>query len=141
MSIAKINEEVKLGYELPSIIKQPTHVQLFRYSAVTWNTHRIHYDQKYAAEEGYPDVLVQSHLHGAFLTQVCTDWINNRGKLYNLDVKVKKYAIPGNTLTCKGIIVEKYSENNELVLKADLEIVNEDDNICVIGNALMKFPM
>lgn len=66
MFINKMIENVEVGYELPNLIKQPTHVQLFRYSAITWNSHRIHYDQKYAAEEGYPDVLVQSHLHGAF---------------------------------------------------------------------------
>lgn len=34
--------------------------RLFRYSAVTFNAHRIHYDHPYATqEEGYPGVIVQ----------------------------------------------------------------------------------
>lgn len=41
----------------------PTVVDLFRYSAGTYNGHRIHYDQRYAREEeGYPDLVV----HGPF---------------------------------------------------------------------------
>ena len=41
----------------------PTAVDLFRFSAVTFNSHRIHYDQAYARdEELYPDLVV----HGPF---------------------------------------------------------------------------
>lgn len=38
---------------------QPTPVMLFRYSAVTFNGHRIHYDYPYATQqEGYPGLVV-----------------------------------------------------------------------------------
>lgn len=38
---------------------KPGSVQLFQFSAVTFNSHRIHYDQQYAREsEGYPNLLV-----------------------------------------------------------------------------------
>ena len=37
-------------------------VVLFRFSALTANSHRIHYDRPYAATEGYPDLLVQGPL-------------------------------------------------------------------------------
>ena len=41
----------------------PGPVDLFRFSAVTFNSHRIHYDAPYAAgEEGYPGLVV----HGPF---------------------------------------------------------------------------
>jgi 3-methylfumaryl-CoA hydratase len=41
----------------------PGPVDLFRFSAVTFNSHRIHYDQPYVTrEEGYPDLVV----HGPF---------------------------------------------------------------------------
>jgi 3-methylfumaryl-CoA hydratase len=44
-------------------IWRPSPVDLFRFSAVTFNAHRIHYDQAYARdEEGYPDLIV----HGPF---------------------------------------------------------------------------
>lgn len=41
----------------------PGTVELFRYSAVTFNGHRIHYDQHYVtAEEGYPGLVVHGPL-------------------------------------------------------------------------------
>ena len=41
----------------------PRSVELFRFSAVTLNAHRIHYDQRYATRvEGYPDLVVHGPL-------------------------------------------------------------------------------
>jgi len=41
----------------------PSPVELFRFSAVTFNAHRIHYDLPYARTwEGYPDLVVQGPL-------------------------------------------------------------------------------
>ena len=37
----------------------PTKYDLFQFSALSYNTHPIHYDQLYAESEGYPDVLIQ----------------------------------------------------------------------------------
>ena len=43
---------------------------LFRYSALTFNGHRIHYDQAYARdEEGYPDLVVHGPLTATLLQQ------------------------------------------------------------------------
>ncbi len=41
----------------------PTRPLLFRFSAVTFNSHRIHFDRDYAIdEEGYPDLVVHGPL-------------------------------------------------------------------------------
>ena len=46
-------------------------VLLFRFSAVTANAHRIHYDQPYATEvEGYPDLVVQGPLTAILLAEL-----------------------------------------------------------------------
>ncbi|MDD8023695.1 MAG: MaoC family dehydratase N-terminal domain-containing protein [Paracoccaceae bacterium] len=43
---------------------------LFRYSAVTFNSHRIHYDHPYTTiEEGYPGLVVQGPLQAMLLAQ------------------------------------------------------------------------
>jgi len=40
----------------------PDTVLMFRHSAVTFNSHRIHYDRDYVREKGYPGLLVQGTL-------------------------------------------------------------------------------
>jgi 3-methylfumaryl-CoA hydratase len=49
---------------------QPDEVLLFRYSALTFNAHRIHYDRRYATEvEGYPGLVV----HGPLIATLLMD--------------------------------------------------------------------
>jgi 3-methylfumaryl-CoA hydratase len=49
----------------------PNRVNLFRFAAATFNSHRIHYDLPYAREvEGYPDLVVQGPLTAARLAQL-----------------------------------------------------------------------
>jgi 3-methylfumaryl-CoA hydratase len=49
---------------------RPDTTLLFRYSALTFNGHRIHYDQPYARdEEGYPDLVVHGPLTATLLQQ------------------------------------------------------------------------
>mgnify|MGYP003643128921 FL=1 len=46
----------------------PTEPLLFRYSALTFNSHRIHYDKPYAVqEEGYPGLVVHGPLMATLL--------------------------------------------------------------------------
>lgn len=40
----------------------PSAMLLFRYSAATFNSHRIHYDRDYALAEGYPGLVLQGPL-------------------------------------------------------------------------------
>ncbi len=45
-------------------------VLLFRFSALTYNAHRIHYDKTYAVEEGYPDLVVHGPLQALVMGEV-----------------------------------------------------------------------
>jgi len=115
---------------------RPTSVQLFRYSAVTWNSHRIHYDQAYARSEGYPDVLVQSHLHGAFLTKLCTDWAGRPDRLTRLQVSVRRYAIPGDVLISRARIIDEKRDGEQTLVTLELEEIREGDGVvCATGQA------
>ena len=44
-----------------------TAVTLFRYSALTFNAHRIHYDEAYCRDEGYAGVVVHGPLMATYL--------------------------------------------------------------------------
>ncbi|MBE0550019.1 MAG: MaoC family dehydratase N-terminal domain-containing protein [Rubrivivax sp.] len=51
----------------------PDDVLLFRYSALTFNGHRIHYDRRYATEvEGYPGLVV----HGPLIATLLLDLLH-----------------------------------------------------------------
>jgi 3-methylfumaryl-CoA hydratase len=49
----------------------PDPILLFRYSALTFNAHRIHYDRRYATEvEGYPGLVVHGPLLATLLLEL-----------------------------------------------------------------------
>lgn len=53
---------------------EPSDVLLFRYSALTFNGHRIHYDRRYVTEvEGYPGLVV----HGPLIATLLLDLLRH----------------------------------------------------------------
>jgi 3-methylfumaryl-CoA hydratase len=63
---AKWREERRLGA-----------VVLFRYSALTFNSHRIHYDQPYATQvEGFPGLVIPGPLLATLLAQSITSHVS-----------------------------------------------------------------
>ncbi|MDH4078173.1 MAG: MaoC/PaaZ C-terminal domain-containing protein [Acidimicrobiia bacterium] len=87
-------EDVAVGQELPVAVRNASRVQLFLYSAATWNPHRIHYDVDYARFEGHPDVIVHGPLQGAWLSQYVTDWAGPRGRILGLSWQNRASALP-----------------------------------------------
>ncbi|NQW66448.1 MAG: MaoC family dehydratase N-terminal domain-containing protein [Burkholderiales bacterium] len=62
----------------------PDEVLLFRYSALTFNAHRIHYDRNYASEvEGYPGLVV----HGPLMATLLLDLLRS-----HTDRVVKRFS-------------------------------------------------
>ena len=64
---------------------RPDPVLLFRYSAVTFNSHRIHYDQPYATRvEGYPGLVV----HGPLIATLLVDLLRRNRP----DARLRRYS-------------------------------------------------
>lgn len=61
-----------------SPVWSPGPVDLFRFSAVTFNAHRIHYDAEYATtEEGYPGLVVHGPLTASMLCRLAARTAGN----------------------------------------------------------------
>ncbi len=100
-------EDVQVGMAAPQIEKHPNEVALFMFSAITWDTHRTHWDSPYAVqEEKLPGMLVHGHLQGAWLAELMTDWIGPMGKLKKIEYRNRAMSIQGDHLTVKGKVTE-----------------------------------
>jgi 3-methylfumaryl-CoA hydratase len=76
--------------------------QLFRYSALTFNGHRIHYDQRYVTEvEGYPGLVV----HGPLMATWLMNFADRQSASLTLDrfsFRVHAPVFVGETITLLG---------------------------------------
>ncbi|MET9381798.1 acyl dehydratase [Streptomyces sp. NPDC002928] len=115
-------------------------VQLFRFSAVSWNSHRIHYDGEFAASEGFPDVVVQSTLHGETVTRYALEWAGPGAALASVGWRNRATAVAGEPLTWTATVrtVEPCDEGARVTL--DVAVLKEDGDACVTGHVEVTTP-
>ena len=129
-------QDLEVGTLLPPLVIKPTAVSLFRFSAVTWNPHRIHYDAAYALTEGYPDVLVHSHLHGCWLAECVISWAGSGAVLREFSWQNRDFAVPGDELTVTGQVVGIKARRVE----CELAETNQRGELCAPGRAVIELP-
>ncbi|MFD9552372.1 hypothetical protein ACFWBG_33750 [Nocardia salmonicida] len=102
---------------------KPGAIELFCFSAATWNPHRIHYDTDYARNiEGHPDVIVPGPMQGAWLLELADGWAESQ----NLEVSDIEYRniLPAfanreltvgarPTMTDNGVRLEVWVDDSE----------------------------
>lgn len=117
------------------LIRRPSEIDLFRFSAVTWNAHRIHYDAPYAASEGLPGVVVQAHLHGAYLAQAALKWGGPGARLRQLTWRNTSPAVAGDELTVRLTVTSWQHTDDHHLADVALEELNAMGTRCVVGSA------
>jgi 3-methylfumaryl-CoA hydratase len=96
----RYKEAVELSDFSKKLVPDP--VTLFRYSALTFNGHRIHYDRKYCLEEeGYPGLVFHGPLTATLLICLLT---SNRKKivLKNFEFRALKPLFDTHTFVLHG---------------------------------------
>lgn len=75
---------------------------LFRYSALTFNAHRIHYDRPYAQDvEGYPGLVVHGPLQASLLLRLATEMLDGTAPK-RFSFRGLAPLIDGGTIDCRG---------------------------------------
>jgi hydroxyacyl-ACP dehydratase HTD2-like protein with hotdog domain len=86
-----------------SVEHRPSEVLLFRYSALTFNSHRIHYDAAYTREvEGYPGLVVQGPLMATLMLDAFRD-AHPRARVLRFSFRALQPAFAGQAIVCGGV--------------------------------------
>lgn len=118
----------------PVVIMQPTELSLFRYSAVTWNMHRVHYDAGWAAHEGHAGLLVHSHYHAAHSLRAVTEWLGSGWTLAGWEYRILHPAFAGSILRAQAAVSDLRTD----VATLSVTEHDETDNICLKGTATVR---
>jgi hydroxyacyl-ACP dehydratase HTD2-like protein with hotdog domain len=111
---------LKVGDEIPELVKHPTTRQLVQYAGASGDFYEIHYDQEYARSVALPGVILHGLLKAGYLGQLVTDWLGDRGTLKTFEVSYRGLDVPGRPYRCRGKITRV--DGNEV----ELEIWGED---------------
>lgn len=121
------------GQRLPDLVIAPTALQLFRYSAVTWNAHRVHYDEAWAKHEGHGGLLVHSHLHAANALRAVTGGLGPDWRLAHFSYRIVRPSTAGRVLRATAEVTSVSDDGNELQLR--LIEYDDGDMPCLEGTA------
>ena len=109
----------------------PDEVFLFRYSALTFNSHRIHYDRPYATQtEGYPRLVV----HGPLIATLLLELVRRQrpdARVRRFEFRAVKPLFDGRPLLAcgepdaQGSRVHLWAQDNEGSLAMDASAVLE----------------
>ncbi|MFE4500525.1 MaoC/PaaZ C-terminal domain-containing protein [Rhodococcus sp. NPDC056743] len=133
-------DDIETGDTIPVLAVSVTQLQMFLFSAATYNGHRIHYDRSWAVDvEGYQDVVVQGPLQAALLARVVTDWIGGAGSLVNFSASNRAVAFPGEPLEFTGTVTGKRDENGRALVDLDLAGVRGGE-VLMPGTATVLLP-
>ncbi|MDI3258157.1 MAG: hypothetical protein QJR02_00305 [Sinobacteraceae bacterium] len=103
----------------------PDPVLLFRYSALTYNSHRIHYDQAYATQqEFYPGVVVHGPLLATLLLELCQSRLPY-GAIKTFRFRAVRPTYMGRMVTLNGTL-----NGNEIALWS-----TQDGSLCMSATA------
>jgi hydroxyacyl-ACP dehydratase HTD2-like protein with hotdog domain len=107
----------EIGDVLPPLKHTATALQLFRYSAVTWNPHRIHFDESYARDEGHAGLALHSHLRAALAVRCVTEGLGPGWQVTGLAYRLRKpvYAPADLAYTARVTAAEGDSLTLELI--------------------------
>jgi hydroxyacyl-ACP dehydratase HTD2-like protein with hotdog domain len=108
---------LQLGDLLPPLRHTVSPFQLFRYSAVTWNPHRIHVDEQHARAEGHAGLALHSHLRAALALRAVTEGLGPEWQITKVSYRLRTplYAPVGLTYTARVVAVEGEDATLELI--------------------------
>ena len=133
-------EDIIEGADIPALVKYPTTMQLVKYAAASGDYYQIHYDKDFALANGLPGIIVHGWLALAFLGQMLTDWLGEKGKLEKLNGSYRGMNLVHEEIFCYGKVTKKYVENNKHCARVEIWAENPRGEKTVTGSAVVTLP-
>ncbi|OMH85585.1 Mesaconyl-C(4)-CoA hydratase [Zancudomyces culisetae] len=122
----------------------PSNISLFRYSALTWNSHLIHYDFNYANKvEKHPNLLVHGPLTCTLLLENLRCNLPTGYKVHTFSYRAVSPLYVKSKMTLCG---KWNAEQKQMLdagdrpdqLKCELWAINDEDGLAMQGTATLK---
>jgi acyl dehydratase len=133
-------EDISEGSEIPALVKYPTTMQLVKYAGASGDYYQIHYDKDFAVANGLSGVIVHGWLTLAFLGQMITDWLGEKGTLVKLNGSYRGMNKVNEDIICSGKVTRKYTEEGKNLARLEIWAENPQGEKTVTGAAVIELP-
>jgi acyl dehydratase len=100
----------------------------------------VHWDDFLAQRSGLAGAYDMGPQRIAWLGQVVTNWMGDNGFLRELDIKLGKTIIMGDTTWCRGKVIDKQKVDGQKEVTIELVAQNQRQEVVAQGKAIIQLP-
>jgi acyl dehydratase len=131
---------LSVGDEGPEVVVEDLEQRHFvKYAGASGDFNPIHYDEPYAKSAGNESVFAQGMFVMGVASRVITDWFGVAA-ISRFRSRFQSRAWLGDTLTATGEISDVTRQPDETVVDVDLEVVDQNGDPVVTGDATATLP-
>ncbi len=105
-------EKLELGTRLPDVVRHINQDVIDRFAVGSFDYNPIHLNPEWKKKVDLPggkSTIAHGQMTMSFMATVLTDWAYPvGGKIMKIDAKYIKPVLPGDVITCGGIVTEKH---------------------------------
>ena len=101
---------------------------------------RVHWDDAAARDVGAPGAYDFGPQRVSWLAHLLTNWMGDDAFLKSLSAQVRRFAIMGDTIWCKGRVVRKYVQGDHHLVDVEAWAENQRGENTAPGNAKIILP-
>lgn len=130
--------DASVGQELPVLALEPvSRTTLALFGCASGDLNPVHLDLDFARKAGMPDVFAQGMLGMAWLGRMLTNWVP-QARLRRIDVRFQGITYLGNTMTCRGKVLEICDSGGERCARVQISSFNQFGQTKILGEALIS---
>ena len=127
--------EVKVGDELPEVVKTPGRRELVQYAAGSGDFNPLHYDTEFPQAKAIGDNIVHGRMKYAAMGQLVSDWVAHRGWIRRISAQYRGMDKRGEPFTCRGRVVAVTDEDGTRVVELEVWTENAGGEQTTTGRA------
>ena len=133
-------DALTVGDAIPSLTLPPlSRLTLALYCGASGDHNPIHVDSDFARSAGMPDVFAHGMLSMAWLARVLTHWVP-QSAIRDYSVRFAAITQVAETITCAGMITEKFEVDGERRVRLQLTTANAEGQVKLAGDAVVAWP-
>lgn len=126
-------DSIELGDPVAPLSKPAvTRVQIAKFAGAAQDWSPLHIDDDFAKSAGYGSVFAHGATSLGFAIEAVQKWLEN-GRALGATGSFQKLVWPGDILTAKGVVVNRYEHNGEARIDVDVWAENQNHDIVMKG--------
>ncbi len=141
-------EDVEVGQEIPGYSLEIDWTRMVKQVSGSQDFYPVHHDPDFARAAGHRTTFVNTGFMQGCFSRLMTDWIGDEGFVRKFRMEMRRMnfvpddraGTPGDTMTFKGKVANKYIQDNDHYVEADIWCENDREGITTPSRCTVILP-